>query len=264
MSRTKPVSELMRTDLITIEKGETVEIALDFMERNDINHLIVTSDGKLVGVLSVRDIMEGLGSSRFQRVPARRIYVSALMMEPPVTIKETSLIKEAITILLENNIRSLPVMRGDSLVGIVTETDLIRELESEESIKDLVKVDHPKIMPNERIVHARSIMLERGARMLPVVESSGLVGIVTERNLAKAFLDVRENIDPVYMDNVVRRIVVEDVMIEAPRKLAGYISINEAKRNFIETKLPALPVIEPHGERLVGVLERRSLLRLFR
>ena len=73
MSRTKPVSELMRTDLITIEKGETVEIALDLMERNDINHLIVTSDGKLVGVLSVRDIMEGLGSSRFQRVWPFRI-----------------------------------------------------------------------------------------------------------------------------------------------------------------------------------------------
>ncbi len=255
------VSGLMRGSVITIDKGETVEVALDLMERNDVNHLVVTSGDRVVGILSIRDIMEGLGSSRFERIPARRIYVSALMTEPPITIGPGTSVRKAVSLMLENGIGSLPIVEGGRLVGIVTETDLIRSLDSQGDIKDLVKEDHPRIMPNERIVHARNVMLERGVRILPVVEGGKLVGIVTERNLARAFLDVRENVDPVHMDNVVRKILVEDVMVEAPRRLEGFVPIGEARDLFLESGLPALPVVN-ENDKVIGVLERRSLLRL--
>ncbi len=254
------VSDVMRRSVVTVDKGVTVGVALDLMERNDVNHLVVTSGDRVVGVISVRDVMEGLGSSRFERIPARRIYVSALMTEPPITVEPKTSVREAVAIMLREGIGSLPVVEGGRLVGIVTETDLIRSLNSDGSIRELVKEDHPRIMPNERIVHARSIMLERGARILPVVEGGRLVGIVTERNLAKAFLDVRENVEPVRMDNVVRKILVEDVMIEAPRRIRGYVPLNEARDLFIDSGLPALPVVK-NGDRVMGVLERRSLLR---
>ncbi len=257
------VSSFMRSSVITIDKGETVEVALDLMERNDVNHLVVTSGGRVVGVLSIRDIMEGLGSSRFERIPARRIYVSALMTEPPITIGPNTSIREAVSVMLENGIGSLPVMEGNKLLGIVTETDLVKSLDHQGDIKNLVKEDHPRIMPNERIVHARNVMLERGARILPVVEEGKLIGIVTERNLARAFLDVRENVDPVYMDNVVRKILVEDVMVEAPRRLRGFVPVNEARDLFLESGLPALPVVD-EDNKVIGVLERRSLLRFLR
>ncbi|MCD6348825.1 MAG: CBS domain-containing protein [Candidatus Korarchaeota archaeon] len=104
-------------------------------------------------------------------------------------------------------------------------------------------------------------MLERGARILPVVESGKLVGLLTERDLAKAFLDVRENIDPVYMDNVVRRIVVDDIMVESPTRLRGFVSVIEARDMFIDSGLPALPVVDQE-DKVIGVLMRRSLLRL--
>ncbi|MCD6348824.1 MAG: CBS domain-containing protein [Candidatus Korarchaeota archaeon] len=148
MSRNKQVSELMNRQVVTIDKGEIVEVALDLMERNDINHLVVTSDEKVVGILSIRDIMEGLGSFRFQKIPARRIYVSALMTEPPVTIKPTNTIDEAIEVMSEQEIGSLPVVDDGRLLGIITETDIIRLLSANESIENLVKEDHPKIMPN--------------------------------------------------------------------------------------------------------------------
>ncbi len=258
------VSELMTKPAISIDKGETVRIAFDLMERNDISHLVVTAEEKVVGVLSMRDIMDGLGSSRFQKIPARRIYVSALMTEPPITINPDFPVAEAISLLIEKGIGSLPVIDDERRpIGILTETDVIKLVNSDDSIRELVKENHPKIMPNERIVHARSIMLERGARILPVVESGRLVGLITESNLAKAFLDVRENIDSIHMDNVVRRIVVEDIMTESPRKLDYSASIDSAKGIFLESGLPGVPVVKQE-DKVVGVLERRSLLRLLR
>ncbi len=264
MSNSRKISEFMTKPVISIDKGETVKVAFELMERNDINHLIVTTGGRIAGVLSMRDIMDGLGSSRFQRIPARRIYVSALMTEPPIIVNPSFLIKEAINLMIEKEIGSLPVVDDQNRpIGILTETDVIKLVNSNSSIRELIKESYPKIMPNERIVHARSIMLERGARLLPVVESGRLIGIITERNLAKAFLDVRENVDPVYMDNVVRRIVVEDVMVESPKKIDYSASIDSAKKIFLESGLPGIPVVK-QDDRVVGVLERRSLLRLFR
>ncbi len=264
MPNSRKASEFMTRHVISVDKGETVKAAFELMEKNDINHLIVTTGGRIVGVLSMRDIMDGLGSSRFQRIPARRIYVSALMTEPPIIINSDFPIIEAISTMIEKEIGSLPVVDGENKpIGILTETDVIKLINSDSSIKELVKEGYPKIMPNERIVYARSIMLERGIRVLPAVESSRLTGLITEKNLAKAFLDVRENVDPIYMDNVVRRIVVEDVMTESPKKLEYYASIDSAKEIFLESGLPGIPVVK-QDDKVVGVLERKSLLRFLR
>ncbi|MEM4581550.1 MAG: CBS domain-containing protein, partial [Candidatus Korarchaeum sp.] len=96
MLRNVKISDLIVGNPITVDKDEPVGKALELMERNRIPHLPVTSADRLVGVLSTRDLMEGLGSSRFERIPARRIYVSALMSEPPITIEPEVSASEAI------------------------------------------------------------------------------------------------------------------------------------------------------------------------
>ncbi len=260
MRLSDPVSSIMRSPVVTIDKGSEVGEALELIEREGINHLVVTSGSKVVGVVSVRDIMEGLGSSRFGKIPARRIYVSSVMTEPPVTIRGEATVREAIETMLEKDIGSLPVVNGE-LVGIITETDLIKALDRDEDISSVIKRDHPKVMPTDRIVHARNIMLERGARILPVVDQGRLVGLVTEISLARAFYDIREEIDPVYMDNVARRVLVEDIMVEAPRRVMENYKLTQVRDLFVDTGLPAIPVVDESNV-VVGVINRKSLLRL--
>jgi CBS domain-containing protein len=255
----RKVSEIIVRDIISIDKGDTVERALDLMERNKISHLIVTSGDKLVGVLSVRDLMDGLGSSRFERIPARRIYISALMSEPPITIEQDADILDAAKVMLDKRISLLPVLNDGKLVGLITESDIIRQMELRGDLSSLIKREHPKIMPNERIVHARAVMLERGARILPVVDSGKLIGLVTEMILAKAFFEVRDRIEGTYMDDVARRVIVEDIMLESPPKLSN--DLKNVKETFLSTGLPALPIVDS-SEKVIGVIERKSLLRL--
>lgn len=261
MFRNSKVSDLMVRELITIDKDEPIGRALELMGRNRISHLLVTSSDRLVGVLSVRDLMEGLGSSRFERIPARRIYVSALMSEPPITVEHDANALEAVKLMLDKGVGALPVLNDGRLVGLMTESDLIRNVNLQGDPLALIRKDHPRIMPNERIVHARSIMLERGARVLPVVDLGKLVGLLTEMILAKAFFEVRDKIDTTYMDDVARRVIVEDVMMETPPKLSETDDLRHVRNALLSTGLPALPITDAN-EKVVGVIERRSLLKL--
>ncbi|MEM0192672.1 MAG: CBS domain-containing protein [Candidatus Korarchaeum sp.] len=261
MLRNVKISDLIVGNPITVDKDEPVGKALELMERNRITHLPVTSADRLVGVLSTRDLMEGLGSSRFERIPARRIYVSALMSEPPITIEPEVSASEAIKLMLDKGIGALPILNNGKLTGLITEVDFIRHADLQGDFSALIKRDHPRIMPNERIVHARSIMLERGARVLPVVDSGKLVGLLTEMILAKAFFEIRDRIDTTYMDDVARRVIVEDVMMETPPKLSVNEDLRSLRNVFLSTGLPALPITDA-SEKVVGVVDRRSLLRL--
>jgi len=258
--RNARVSDLMVRELVTIDKDEPVERALEVMERNRISHLLVTSSDRLVGVLSSRDLMDGLGSSRFERIPARRIYVSALMSEPPITVGPDASAFEAIRLMLERGIGALPVLNDGRLIGLITESDLLRHGDPQGDPSTFLRRDHPRIMPNERIVHARTLMLERMARILPVVDSGRLVGLLTEMILAKAFFELRDRVEATYMDDVARRIIVEDVMMESPPKLTMSDDIRTIKDVILNTGLPALPVTDAN-EKVIGVIERRSLLR---
>jgi len=257
-----PVEAIMTSPAICIVKDRPIGEALELMNDKEIAHLVITNDkGRVVGVLSTWDLMDVLGSSRFKNTPATRIYVSAVMSEPPVVVDRKDKITKAMKLMIENDFSFLPVVNEEHLpIGVVSETDMVRSLEPPSApVKDLMKTTYPKVMPISRIVHARSIMLETGARILPVVEGGNFLGVVTERALARAFYRVRTETEVVHQDTLVRKILVEDVMNELPQTLNPSEDIRSAVDKFIEAREPALPVLgEKRG--LLGVLERKSIL----
>jgi CBS domain-containing protein len=87
---------------------------------------------RLVGVLSQRDLFQaalartlGYGTVARTRI-LRTIAVKEVMSEPPVTVEATAPVGEAARIMVEGKIGCLPVLDRGRLVGLVTETDLIR------------------------------------------------------------------------------------------------------------------------------------------
>ncbi|MEM2377084.1 MAG: CBS domain-containing protein, partial [Candidatus Korarchaeum sp.] len=75
------------------------------------------------------------------------------------------------------------------------------------------------------------------------------------------FFEIRDRIDTTYMDDVARRVIVEDVMMETPPKLSVNEDLRSLRNVFLSTGLPALPITDA-SEKVVGVVDRRSLLRL--
>jgi len=114
--------EIMNADVVTIAPAEAASVAKALMKRRRIRHLVVIDNGSIVGILSERDLGGGTGSA----TQSRR--VRDLMTTDVVSAGLRTTLPEAIDLMLTHLIGSLPILKGDRVVGIVTATDVLNEL----------------------------------------------------------------------------------------------------------------------------------------
>ena len=129
------VAHIMQSTVETLEASETLDIADDIMQLGRVRHLPVLEHGKLVGVLSQRDLLAAAVSSllQFDRAAQqdwlRTIHVKDAMTPSPVIVRPSTPVRTAVALMLEHRIGCLPVVDDERLVGLVTETDCLRCLE---------------------------------------------------------------------------------------------------------------------------------------
>lgn len=126
------VSDVMTVRPKTVASDATVAEALELMREISCHHLPVLSFEKhLIGVLSARDCEQALGESLEKHGPiinvelANAIPVSMIMTPAPIIVEPDAPAVEAARLMLEHFIGCLPVMRGETLVGIITRSDLL-------------------------------------------------------------------------------------------------------------------------------------------
>src|SRR5262245_52830121 len=129
------VADLMSRKLITVAPDDSVEGAVRLLRQRGVRHLLVVKEGRLVGIVSDRDIKRAmdpgkrkkkllnLGGLFFLLEP---IYVREIMTPDPVTIGPDLSAQEAAALMVAERFGALPVVKKGETVGIVTETDLLR------------------------------------------------------------------------------------------------------------------------------------------
>ncbi|AEB11231.1 CBS and ACT domain-containing protein [Marinithermus hydrothermalis] len=121
------VRDVMHSPVITIAADATLAEANEVMWRQGIRHLPVMDQGRLVGILTDRDIR--LATSRLAPVPfTETARVEAVMTAPVLTADPLDPVEEAAQVMRQHKIGSLPVLEGRELVGIVTGIDLLDAL----------------------------------------------------------------------------------------------------------------------------------------
>ena len=119
------IREIMSTGVVTIEPREAASAAWARMRRRGIRHLVVVDEGRVVGVLSERDLGGRSGAAQ------RKNRIVRELMTPRVeTMGSEASADSAAELMRERLIGSLPVMDGDDLVGIVTATDVFEALDN--------------------------------------------------------------------------------------------------------------------------------------
>lgn len=129
------VGRKMTTDLITVTPNMPIVKARDLLREYNIKQVpVVDSAGRLVGILTDRDIRSAWASpattlSIYELTYVlQKVTVDSIMVRDVITISPDATIERAAKILHDRKIGSLPVMEGQTLVGIITSTDLMEVL----------------------------------------------------------------------------------------------------------------------------------------
>lgn len=117
----------MVKDVVTIQSDQTILNAANIMNENKIGCLVVLENGRAVGIVTERDLLERVIAVSAD--PAKTL-VRQVMSKPLVTVEPETMLEEAVELMFQHKIKKLPVVeRGDTdtrLVGLVTLTDIAR------------------------------------------------------------------------------------------------------------------------------------------
>ncbi len=127
------VKDVMTRDVQTVKRNDQLGIADSLMKQARIRHLVVLDEDALVcAVLSQRDLFRGallraLGfGARAEESMLRQVVVKEAMSGELHTTTPDAPVGEAARTMIDRKIGCLPVLEGEKLVGIVTETDFVR------------------------------------------------------------------------------------------------------------------------------------------
>ena len=134
MKRRTPISTIMSTNLITLNKSDTLENAEKLFKKHKIKHIPVVNNKEIIGMLSYSDILrisfadisddeKNVDSFVYDMFTIKQVMAKNVFMVPPYAT-----IKEVAELLSKKVFHALPVVEDNELVGIVTTTDLINYL----------------------------------------------------------------------------------------------------------------------------------------
>ena len=87
----------------------------------------------------------------------------------------------------------LPVVEKDKLVGVVTKADFLFLVDSKKSLESIMQKDIHAVSPEDRIVHARRVMIDENVARIPVVDQGKLFGIISDIEIAFAFAKLKKS-----------------------------------------------------------------------
>jgi len=117
------VKDVMIKEIITVNPTTKIRDAVDLMNKNGIGCLVVIRKDKPVGIMTERDVLKKIVCGCMNPEQTR---VSEIMSKPLIFGRVDMDWLEAVKLMLERNIKKLPILDGERLVGLVTLTDIAR------------------------------------------------------------------------------------------------------------------------------------------
>jgi len=133
------VRDIMTKNVKTVRPDDTALDAVRKMIKFRIGSVIVTSGGRPMGIITERNILEGVVASRHD--PAM-VKAKDIMGRPLITVDVNTAVEEAAQVMAQKVIKTLPVVDGQKVVGVVTSSDIVRTSPTQIRIlEELLKVE---------------------------------------------------------------------------------------------------------------------------
>jgi CBS domain-containing protein len=122
------IEAIMSTDLVTLVPDSTVAEARKLMHANRIHHLPVVDDSRLVGLITLTNVLAATDSylrDPENRIHANEVLVKDIMVTDIATIDEHASLRQAALFIEKHQIGCLPIVTNGNLRGIITDTDFV-------------------------------------------------------------------------------------------------------------------------------------------
>ena len=129
------VTEIMMGSPVTLKPEDTLDLANDVISLGRIRHIPVVDAGRLVGLLSERDLMGAAASHVFglkqksKSALLKSVLIRDVMKKRVVTVTPETSINDAAHLMADKKIGCVPVVSEGAIVGLVTTTDILRYVE---------------------------------------------------------------------------------------------------------------------------------------
>jgi CBS-domain-containing membrane protein len=129
------VREIMMGSPVTLKPDDTLDLANDIISLGRIRHIPIVDDGKLIGIISERDLIGAAASRIFglkqksKSALLKSLLIKEIMRKHVVTVEPDTPITNAAQLMADKKIGCVPVLREGALVGLVTTTDVLRYVE---------------------------------------------------------------------------------------------------------------------------------------
>jgi CBS domain-containing protein len=253
------VKDIMVSKVISVDKDESLKRVLDLMQKYHITKIPVVEDKRFFGLVTDNVIAYKLGSIRKKSVTASRLHASSVTEKNVVTVAPDDQVKTILKSVGEPGPTMLPVLEKGKLVGVVTKADLLPLVKSREPLESIMHRKLSVITPEDRVIHARRVMIDEGIARLPVVEKNRLVGIISDIEIALAFASLKKSFAVGKQKHQLDELTVREIMRSPVIWSTPTSTILEAAKCMMALNVGSLPLLE--NERLVGMVTRTDLVR---
>jgi CBS domain-containing protein len=129
------VREIMMGSPVTLKPDDTLDLASDIISLGRFRHVPVVDNGKLIGIISERDLMGAAAVRIFglkqksKSALLKSVLIKDIMKKRVVTVEPDTPIKDAAHLMADKKIGCVPVLSEGALVGLVTTTGVLRYVE---------------------------------------------------------------------------------------------------------------------------------------
>jgi len=243
----------------TVDKSAKISNALGIMEKKNTRRLLAMHDGEVTGILTMRSLAKELGAKKRTK-PASSLPVVTAVTKNYTFVKPATKFEIAVKILKEKGGVLLVSENEKDVLGWITPNELIHAYDFNGQTKDtMFQKTIITINSNERLVHARYLMLENNIGRIPVMEEGKLIGVISERDVAIALQEFKDHVPDKHQEAQIKNLLVADVMSRNPITATPTTPAEEIVSLIVNKNIGIVPVLD-ENKKLVGIVTRRSLI----
>jgi CBS domain-containing protein len=250
--------DVMSRHVVTIDKDDRLEAAMERMRKERMSKLVVLEKGRLAGILSMGDIADELGAIKNRGVPTSHLHASSAMRRRVPTCTPETPLAEVVRTMQEEDLPLLPVVHDATCVGVVTASDLLRRVDGASQLATVMTETVHVVAPTDRVIHARRLMVDHHVERVPVLDGGKLVGILGETDVAWGLANFKDTVKDKHQSASLQRFLVEDIFQRRVVTARPEETLADGAKRMVGEDVGCLPVLR--GDRLVGIVSRSDLV----